>query len=99
MLEDPEPATAIVTGNVSVTIGVIRLLRGDFGSTALVGFDDFPLADLLRPGLTVIAQGEERIGKAIIDLLRARRAEPERPIQTVVVPTTLIARGSGEIPA
>ena len=42
---------------------------------------------------------EERIGKAIIDLLRARRAEPERPIQTVVVPTTLIARGSGEIPA
>jgi LacI family transcriptional regulator len=47
----------------------------------------------------VIAQGEERIGRAIIDLLRARRAEPERPIQTVVVPTTLIARGSGEIPA
>ncbi len=99
LLKDPEPATAIVTGNVSVTIGVIRLLRGDFGLTALVGFDDFPLADLLRPGLTVIAQGEERIGKAIIDLLRARRAEPERPIQTVVVPTTLIARGSGEIPA
>lgn len=99
LLEDPEPATAIVTGNVSVTIGVIRLLRGDFGSTALVGFDDFPLADLLRPGLTVVAQGEERIGTAIIDLLRARTAEPERPIQTVVVPTTLIARGSGEIPA
>jgi LacI family transcriptional regulator len=88
-----------VTGNVSVTIGVIRLLRGDFGSVALVGFDDFPLADLLRPGLTVVAQGEQRIGTAIIDLLRARRAEPERPIKTVVVPTTLIARGSGEIPA
>jgi LacI family transcriptional regulator len=99
LLDGPSPATAIVTGNVSVTIGVIRLLRGDFGRTALVGFDDFPLADLLRPGLTVVAQGEQRIGTAIIDLLRARRTEPERPIQTVVVPTTLIARGSGEIPA
>ena len=43
-----------------MTIGVIRLLGGDFGRTALVGFDDFPLADLLRPGLSVVAQGEER---------------------------------------
>ena len=99
LTDGPGPATAIVTGNVSTTIGVIRLLRGDFGATALVGFDDFPLADLLRPGLTVVAQGEAKIGAAIIDLLRARRAEPERPIQTVTVPTTLIARGSGELPA
>jgi len=60
---------------------------------------DFPLADLLRPGLTVVAQGEAEIGRTTIDLLRARLADPSRPIQTVTVPTTLIPRGSGELPA
>lgn len=93
------PATAIVTGNVATTIAVIRLLGPDFGTTALVGFDDFPLADLLRPGLTVVAQGEAEIGRTTIDLFRARLSDPERPIQTVTVPTTLIARGSGELHA
>jgi LacI family transcriptional regulator len=95
----PRPATAIVTGNVSTTIAVIRLLGPDFGATALVGFDDFPLADLLRPGLTVVAQGEAEIGRTTIDLFRARLADPARPIQTLTVPTTLIPRGSGELPA
>jgi LacI family transcriptional regulator len=94
-----DPATAIITGNVATTIAVIRLLGPDFGATALVGFDDFPLADLLRPGLTVVAQGEAEIGRTTIDLLRARLADPARPIQTVTVPTTLIPRGSGELPA
>jgi LacI family transcriptional regulator len=94
----PAPATAIVTGNVATTIAVIRLLGPDFGTTALVGFDDFPLADLLRPGLTVVAQGEAEIGRTTIDLFRARLSEPGRPIQTVTVPTTLVARGSGELP-
>jgi LacI family transcriptional regulator len=94
-----DPATAIITGNASTTIAVIRLLGRDFGNTALVGFDDFPLADLLRPGLTVVAQGEGEIGRTTIELLRARLADPARPIQTVTVPTRLIPRGSGELPA
>jgi LacI family transcriptional regulator len=94
-----DPATAIITGNASTTIAVIRLLGADFGTTALVGFDDFPLADLLRPGLTVVAQGEAEIGRTTIDLLRTRLADPPRPIQTVTVPTRLIPRGSGELPA
>jgi LacI family transcriptional regulator len=93
-----DPATAIITGNASTTIAVIRLLGPDFGATALIGFDDFPLADLLRPGLTVVAQGEAEVGRTTIDLLRARLADPGRPIQTVTVPTRLIARGSGELP-
>jgi LacI family transcriptional regulator len=85
-----DPATAIITGNAATTIA---------GTTALVGFDDFPLADLLRPGLTVVAQGEAEIGRTTIDLLRSRLADPSRSIQTVTVPTTLIPRGSGELPA
>lgn len=97
LADGPDPATAIVTGNASTTATVIRLLGADYGKTALVGFDDFPLADLLRPGLTAVAQGEAEIGTAIISLLRARHANPHRPIQTVTIPTTLIPRGSAEL--
>ncbi|WP_433887958.1 LacI family DNA-binding transcriptional regulator [Streptomyces sp. CA-111067] len=93
----PEPATAIVTGNHMSTIEVIRALGPDFGSTALVGFDDFGLADLLRPGVTVVAQGDREIGRTAIELFRERLAEPARPVRTVIVATTLITRGSGEI--
>jgi LacI family transcriptional regulator len=98
LMDGPDPATAIVTGNASTTIAVIRLLSADFGAISLVGFDDFPLADLLRPGMTVVAQGEVQMGAAVIDLFCARRVDPERPVQTVTVPTTLIPRGSGEVP-
>ena len=93
-----DPATAIVTGNVATTIAAIRALGDDFGTTALVGFDDFPLADLLRPGLTVVAQGDEEIGRTTVDLFWARLTDRSRPVQRVVVPTTLIVRGSGELP-
>jgi LacI family transcriptional regulator len=92
------PVTAIVTGNSATTFEVIRRLGPDFGATALVGFDDFVLADLLRPGLTVVAQGDQEIGRTAIELFRDRLADPARPVRTVVVPTTLIARGSGELP-
>ncbi len=89
------PATALITGNVSVTVEVVRLLGPTFGGMALVGFDDFPLADVIGAGLTVVAQGTEAIGRASVDLLRARKANPARAVQTVTVPTQLIVRGSG----
>ncbi|MYS20998.1 LacI family transcriptional regulator [Streptomyces sp. DvalAA-14] len=92
-----EPVTAIVTGNFNTTVALIRALGPDFGSTALVGFDDFGLADLLRPGLTVVAQGDVEIGRTAIELFRSRLADPGRAVRTVTVPTTLIARGTGEI--
>ncbi|MFC4035606.1 LacI family DNA-binding transcriptional regulator [Streptomyces polygonati] len=92
-----EPVTAIVTGNFNTTVALIRALGPDFGSTALVGFDDFGLADLLRPGLTVVAQGDVEIGRTAIELFRSRLAEPGGPVRTVTVPTRLIVRGTGEI--
>jgi LacI family transcriptional regulator, galactose operon repressor len=89
------PATALITGNVSVTVEVVRLVGPTFGGMALVGFDDFPLADVIGAGLTVVAQGTEAIGRAAVDLLRARKDDPARAVQTVTVPTELIVRGSG----
>lgn len=91
-------ATALVTGNAATTVEVLRQLGGAAGDIAIVGFDDFELADILRPGLTVIRQDSVTIGRTAIELLLARSADPDRPIQTVTVPVELIARGSGELP-
>jgi len=99
-LHGAEPATALVTGNMNTTIAVLRLLGREAASRlAIVGFDEVPLADLLQPALTVVAQDTATIGRTAVELLRARIADPARPIQTVVVPLELKIRGSGEVPA
>ncbi|MBR7835162.1 LacI family DNA-binding transcriptional regulator [Actinospica durhamensis] len=99
-LHAAQPATALVTGNMETTIAVLRQLGRDQASRiAIVGFDEVPLADLLQPALTVVAQDTARIGRTAVELLRARMAEPDRAVETVVVPLDLIVRGSGELRA
>ncbi len=97
-LNSADPATALVTGNMDTTIAVLRQLGPQAASRlAIVGFDEVPLADLLQPALTVVAQDTATIGRTAVELLRARIAEPTRPVQSVVVPVDLKIRGSGEV--
>jgi LacI family transcriptional regulator len=100
VLTRPNPPTALFTSQNLVTIGAIRALRrlGLAEQVALVGFDDFPLADLLVPGVTVVAQDPAAIGRTAASVLFARLAGERGPTTVHVVPTTLIRRGSGEIP-
>jgi LacI family transcriptional regulator len=98
-LRGPDPATALVTGNLDTTIAVLRQLGPQAASRLpIVGFDDIPLADLVRPALTVVAQDTATIGRTAVELLSARIADPSRPVQTAVVPVSLKMRGSGELP-
>jgi LacI family transcriptional regulator len=100
VLDGADPATALVTGNMDTTIAVLRRLRPPVASRlAIVGFDEVPLADILQPALTVVAQDTAEIGRTAVELLRARIADPSRPVQTVIVPVSLTVRGSGEVPA
>ncbi|WP_119258490.1 LacI family DNA-binding transcriptional regulator [Shinella zoogloeoides] len=64
---------------------------------AIVGFDGFDGADLIEPGLTVIAQDPALIGKTAAELLlkRMNGETPEPSAQ--MLSTHLIIRGSGEI--
>ncbi|ACU73888.1 transcriptional regulator, LacI family [Catenulispora acidiphila DSM 44928] len=99
-LGGPDPATALVTGNMDSTIAVLRRLGPQAASRlAIVGFDEVPLADLLQPALTVVAQDTAAIGRTAVELLRERIADPSRPVQNVVIPVSLTTRGSGEVPA
>jgi LacI family transcriptional regulator len=64
---------------------------------ALVGFDDFPLADMLEPGLTVVRQNVGRIGSEVARVLFERLGGDRSDPQHVVVQHELVLRGSGEI--
>ncbi|WP_424533233.1 LacI family DNA-binding transcriptional regulator [Sphaerisporangium viridialbum] len=97
VLEGPSPATAIITGNATISVEVLRSLATVPEKVAIVGFDDSELATLLRPDLTVVAQDTTAIGSTAIDMLRARIADPARPVHRVTVPVELVRRGSGEI--
>jgi LacI family transcriptional regulator len=99
MLDAPhEPVTAVFTGNNRVTVTVVRVLAGRERPVALVGFDDFELADLLVPGVTVVAQDAATLGRTAADLLFSRLDGAGGAPAPVVLETRLVARGSGEIP-
>ena len=66
---------------------------------ALVGFDDIVLADMVDPGLTVVAQDPVALGVAAAGILFRRLDGDASPPQCLVIDVELVARGSGEIPA
>ena len=81
------------------SLGLVPFLHSS-GRTdvAVVGFDDFPMADSLLPAVTVIDHEPEAVGRAAAERLFRRLAEPDTPAETVVVPVRLVQRGSGELP-
>ena len=101
LLGSADAPTAFFTGQNLITLGAIRALRqrGLQHRVALIGFDDLLLADLLEPALSVIAQDPATLGRKAAQLLFARLGGDLTPSQHLVVPTRLVPRGSGEIPA
>lgn len=96
LLDQPEPPDALFIANNLMTVGAIRAIheRGlsipdDIG---LVGFDDSPVAELLRPMVTVVAQPVIEIGRTAAELLLD--ADPSRPARDVVLAPRLIVRES-----
>jgi LacI family transcriptional regulator len=101
ILDGPEQPTAIFSAQNQITMGVVRALRerGLQHRIALIGFDDFTLADLLDPGVAVVAQDPRAIGERAFQVLVDAMDESEGDMSAeILVPTTLIIRPSGEIP-
>jgi len=99
LLGSEHPPTAVFSSQNLVTIGAVRGLRerGAHHTVALVGFDDVPLADLLDPGVTVVAQNPHEIGRLAAERIFARLDGDHSAGRTYIVPTELIPRGSGEM--
>jgi LacI family transcriptional regulator len=94
----PRPSALFTTQNM-ITIGALRALRelGLQERVALVGFDDFLLADMLQPAVTVVAQDPAAMGATACQVLFQRMDGDASPPVGHTIPTRLIARGSGEI--
>jgi LacI family transcriptional regulator, galactose operon repressor len=90
--------SAIFTANNRNTLGALRALREAPEPVALVGFDDFELADLLEVPATVVRHSPEEMGRLAAELAYSRLdGEDELPRRRTIA-CELVARGSGEIP-
>jgi LacI family transcriptional regulator len=96
LLAMEDPPTAIFATNNRACIGALHALRATGARAALVGFDDFELADLLET--TVVRHDPNELGRRAAEILFARLAGDTGPPQRIVLPTRLVARGSGEVP-
>jgi LacI family transcriptional regulator len=100
LASEDDPPTALFAARNNITVAAVRCLQrmGLEQQVALVGFDDFPLADLVRPHVTVVAQDPTDIGRLAGEIVFARLDGDDSPAESHVVPTRLVVRGSGEIP-
>ena len=100
LLSAKAPPTALFCANNLMTRHVLHSLQArDIyppDGMALVGFDDFETADLVRPGITVVRQPTELLGRTAADVLFERLGETSRPRtpHRAVLPVELLVRGS-----
>lgn len=89
---------ALVASNGLILLGVTEALQAAKlrfpNQIALAGFDDLPWTRLVEPGITVIAQPTYDLGRAAIDLLLQRIAQPAQAVRRVMLRGELRERGS-----
>jgi len=94
LLDLADPPTAFFATDNRAAIGILQALRERPERPAYVGFDDFALAEVFDPGVTVVRYDVARLARSAVDLL----LDPVAGGRRVKVPVELVARGSGESP-
>lgn len=94
LLDSDDPPTAIVGGNNRATVAAVRQLRRRGLDLALIGFDDFEMADAF--GISVIAHDPVELGRRAVELAFERLEDPTGVPETAVLGVHYVPRGSGE---
>jgi LacI family transcriptional regulator len=98
LLDSGVEFSAVVAGNDLIALGCYDVFaeRGIDCPTdiSVVGFNDMPFLDKLRPPLTTVAIPHQQIGTEAARLLLDGIAEPTRPARSVLLPLSLVVRGS-----
>lgn len=99
----PSPPTAVFAANDEMAIGAIQAIQ-QLGlqvpeDVAVVGFDDNPMATVVKPSLSTIGQPVHRMGAEVIKLLLACLEDKERIARPrrIVLETNLIIRESSSL--
>jgi LacI family transcriptional regulator len=91
----PDPPTAIFSANARTSMPLTAALRNS--PLAVVGFGDFPMADLLTPSLTIMDQNPARLGQLAAQRIYDRLAFPGRRFaRSTVLDVVLVERESTE---
>ena len=95
-------ATAVLAGNDLVALGCYDYLTAHGlacpDDLSVIGFNDMQFMDKMRPGLTTVALPQYEIGATAARLLLERIRQPATPPRQVVLPVTLMVRGSTAAP-
>ncbi|MGB5907916.1 MAG: LacI family DNA-binding transcriptional regulator [Stenotrophomonas maltophilia] len=97
-LAGPSRPEALVASNSLLLMGALKAARSAGlaipDALALAGFDNERWTELVEPGITVIEQPVEEMGRAAMSLLLERLRAPELPVRRLVMTGRCVVRGS-----
>jgi LacI family transcriptional regulator, galactose operon repressor len=103
LIEHEPRLTAIVAANDRLAIGCYDVLEAHGlqcpEDVSIVGFNDMPFIDRLRPPLTTVRVPQREIGTVAADLLLERLADGDQDSREILLEPALIVRGSTAAPA
>jgi DNA-binding LacI/PurR family transcriptional regulator len=89
---------AVFAASDTMAAGALDVLRSEGrrvpDDVAVLGFDDYPLAEHTEPALTTVRQPLEEIGRAMVRLLLEEMEQPEVAWRHVILRTRLVVRDS-----
>lgn len=98
LLERHPELDAVFAASDTMAAGALAALRAAGrrvpDDVAVIGFDDFQLAQHTEPLLTTVRQPLEEIGRAMVRLLLEEMEQPEVAWRHVILRTRLVVRGS-----
>jgi len=103
LLDEETKFTAIVAGNDLIALGCYDVFaERDIscpGDVSVVGFNNMPFLDKLRPPLTTVSVPHYAIGVEAARMLIETIDEPDRHPRSVLLPLSLVVRGSTARPS
>jgi LacI family transcriptional regulator len=103
LLAKHERPSAIMALTDVTAVGVLHAAH-DLGlrvpqDLSVTGFDDIPLAQHALPGLTTVAQPIYEMGLKAVELMLQRLVQPDANLEAVLLPASLVVRGSSAAPS
>jgi DNA-binding LacI/PurR family transcriptional regulator len=101
LLATPNPPTAVLCVSDAMAVGAMRAVE-DRGlvpgrDVSVVGFDDSPVASVLRPQLSSVHQPLEAVAQKLVEVLLAELSGSlRRPNRSLLAPWLVARESSGE---
>jgi LacI family transcriptional regulator len=98
LLDLENPPTAIFASNDVMAMGAMDAVRNRElripDDISIIGFDDIPQAEMIRPAMTTVRQPLEQMGRFATQMLLDLLKNPQESANRIELPTELIVRGS-----